>query len=110
MKLKSHWVLYVILAWIILFCYWVAFGQNLVTKPGEPVVINHVYSTPGRVGIEWKAVDDTRVWLTIVGADATSWQWEGYHPSFTYILVRYKPVVRQIAEHEYEITFLPDKL
>lgn len=107
MKITT-WILGTLVAAAIIFCYWIAYGQNVVTKPGEPVTVNHVYATPGKVGIEWKAESETRVWLTVVGADATSWQWEGYHPSFTYILVRYKPIVRQIAEREYEITFTPD--
>ena len=82
----------------ILLAYWICYGQ---TTPGN----NHAYVLPGKVAIEWKFADAYRVWLSINSLAGSEWIQEGYHPGFTYLRSQFKPIVKQLPEGQYEITF-----
>jgi len=57
------------------------------------------------VGFSWLFHDEVRVWLEVKGYNSDAdYKREGFHPSFTYIVSKYKPIVKKIGD-KYQITF-----
>ena len=59
--------------------------------------------TEKRVALQWHFRDEWRVWLSVNGY-GSDFKTEGYHPSFTYIVSDYVPVVKKIG-NRYQISF-----
>lgn len=68
----------------------------------------HTLFMPGKVAVEWHFVDEHRVWLSVNSFAKGDWVKDGYHPSFTYVLCQYKPVVKQLPNGQWQITFVSD--
>jgi hypothetical protein len=66
----------------------------------------HTYLTDKKAAVEWHFHDEYRVWLSVNAYNGYNWAEEGYHPSFTYVLCNYKPVVRKLPNGSYQITFV----
>jgi hypothetical protein len=77
----------------------------VVTKCQGQTPVEHVYVIPGKIAVEWKFVDAPRIWLSINSYGGSDWEKEGYHPGFTNIMSKYKPIVKQLPGGMYEITF-----
>jgi len=97
----KYWLLFVIPSLLMA----AAFSQIPVNHPQPRGYGDHCYVLPGKVAIEWKFVDAYRVWLSINSLAGSEWIQEGYHPGFTYLRSQFKPIVKQLPEGQYEITF-----
>jgi hypothetical protein len=99
-----------------LFCLSVALAMRMAFDQaiGQQAPINHptpnthelhTYVLPGKVAIEWKFYEETRVWLSINSFDSKAWYNDGYNPSFTYIMSTALPVVKKLSNGQYQISF-----
>jgi hypothetical protein len=66
----------------------------------------HAYILPGKLAATWTFHEEQRVWLTVVSSNHRDWSKEGYHPSWTSVIVKdYKPVIHKRQDGAWEITF-----
>ena len=81
----------------LLMCFMLAWGHDMA--------VEHDYAVRSekQVALQWHFRDEWRVWLSIRGY-GTDFKAEGYHPSFTYIVSDYKPMIKKIGS-KYQITF-----
>jgi hypothetical protein len=72
---------------------------------GADTVVEHDFAlrSEKRVALQWHFHDEWRVWLAVNGY-GSDFEREGYHPSFTYIVSDYQPMVKKIGA-KYQITF-----
>ncbi len=85
---------------LLLFCATIMLAQDVQT-PVNPVVDGErVILIKGRVA------GDMRVWLVVEchnGADG--WKHDGYNPSYSRVIVDYRPLFRKLPSGQYEIMF-----
>ena len=70
----------------------------------QPLDRDYVLQTPKKVALQWHFHDEWRVWITAYSYDS-DYKTEGYHPSFTYIVSDYRPIVKQLPNGKWQITF-----
>jgi hypothetical protein len=97
-----------------LYCLAIAVGMRLAfdTATGQMNIGNdHAYVLPGKIGLHWRLHDEDRVWLELRSADREAWPKEGFNPSFTSIITEYRPLVNQLPNGKFEVTFtMPGKI
>ena len=62
-------------------------------------------SSQGRSPLNGTSDDEHRVWLSINTFDNKSWPKEGWHPSFTYLMSHYRPVIKRLPNGQWQISF-----
>jgi hypothetical protein len=86
-----------------------AIAQTIAATPAGPVGSMlgsmHALIVPHKVAVVWEFQDETRVWLSIINTNHRDWDKEGYHPNWTAVISNYKPVVQQLDNGKYQITF-----
>jgi hypothetical protein len=69
----------------------------------------HIYFTPGKIGLEWHFQDEYRVWLSVNSyAHDYDFNASGWNPSFVYLRCTYMPIVKRMKDGSYQITFVSE--
>lgn len=68
---------------------------------------NHDLMLPGKLAVEWMFHGEHRVWLAI-NYTGDDFKGVGYHPNWTNIITKYKPITKKLSDGTYEITFTSD--
>ena len=68
---------------------------------------NHDLVIPGKLAVEWVFHGEHRIWMS-VNYSAKDFKEVGYHPNWTNIITKYKPITKKLSDGTYEITFTSD--
>lgn len=75
----------------------------LLTAATQPP--NHATMLPRKLAVEWRLGDEWRVWLEMVNTNSRDFPREGWHPSYSEIYSKYKPVVHKLPDGRWRIQF-----